>query len=157
MANETNYKLNSAIAVRYQAPSAATGLTPVMEIYDETSAKDLVNFPNVEMTELGATGRYVGSFTPDAKGEWLVMIHDGTGKGKVVKSFSVGDYSLQAIGETVALNATVAKEATVAKAADLAALAGVAALDATVAKAADLAALQADIDALEVSSPPMVA
>jgi hypothetical protein len=100
MANETLYKLNSSIAVRYQAPNCATGLTPVMEIYDEAGVKSS-DFPDVNMVEIGATGRYVGTFAPDAKGEWLVMINDGAGGGKVVKSFSVGDYSLQDVGDAV--------------------------------------------------------
>jgi len=147
----------------------------VAEIFDETGAKDLVNFPDVVLTEIGATGRYVGSYVPDADGEWLIQINDGTGKGKVIIAHSCGSWNIHEIGQAMAKDSTVAKDATVAKDSTVAKDATVAkdstvAKDATVAKAADLAnldgdvvavkavvdSIQSDIDSLEVSSPPMV-
>ena len=151
MANEKNFKLGAAIAIRYQAPNAVTGLAPVAEIFDETGAKDLVNFPDVVLTEIGATGRYVGSYVPDADGEWLIQINDGTGKGKVIIAHSCGSWNIHEIGQAMAKDSTVAKDATVAKAADLANLDG----DVVAVKAV-VDSIQSDIDSLEVSSPPMV-
>jgi len=97
---ERNYKVNEVIDVVYQADKATSGLLDVtMEIYDETGAKDIVNFPDVVMTEVGTTGRYVGSFTPDAVGEWKIMIAYNSGsKGQVVKQYSVGNYNLDDVG-----------------------------------------------------------
>ena len=96
-----NYKINEAIAVIYQTNNSKTGETVTMEIYDETGAKDAVNFPDVTMTEIGTTGRYTGSFTPDAEGEWIIMISYGSGKGKMVKQYSVGGYNLDDVGDAV--------------------------------------------------------
>ena len=95
-----DYKVSEEIKVTYQAPGAATGLTVTMEIYDETGAKDGVNFPDVTMTEIGSSGRYQASFTPDALGEWVIQISDTNG-GKVVKQYSVGGYNLDGIGTAV--------------------------------------------------------
>ncbi len=96
-----NYKINEAIQVTYQTDGAKSGETVTMEIFDESGAKDIVNFPDVTMTEISTTGRYTGSFTPDAEGEWVVMISYGSGKGKIVKQYSVGGYNLDDIGGTV--------------------------------------------------------
>ena len=97
---ERNYKVNESIQVMYQAAGAATSLTPLMEIYDETGVKDIVNFPDVNMTEIGSSGRYTGSFTPDQEGEWSVQISDVNG-GKVVKQFSVGKDNVSGISSKV--------------------------------------------------------
>jgi hypothetical protein len=96
-----NYLINEAIQVTYQASGAKSGETVTMEIFDETGAKDLVNFPDVIMTEILTSGRYKGSFTPDAQGEWVIMISHGSGKGKIVKQYSVGGYNLDSVGQTV--------------------------------------------------------
>lgn len=98
---QKNYKVNEAIDVVYQSNRAKTGLTDVtMEIYDETGAKDIVNFPDVVMTEVGTTGRYTGTFTPDAEGEWKVMIAYNSGnRGHRVKQYSVGGYNLDDVGD----------------------------------------------------------
>jgi len=73
-----------------------------MKIYDESRAQDLVNFPNVTMTEIGATGRYYGSFTPDAEGIWTVMINSATKPGEIVKIFAVTAHNIDSIGDTIA-------------------------------------------------------
>ena len=83
------YSLGNAIRVVYQAPKAKSGETVTMEIYDETGNKDIVNFPDVVMGEIGTTGRYEGTFTPDAPGNWTVMIHYDVDKGPSVKQYRV--------------------------------------------------------------------
>lgn len=96
-----NYPVNEAIQVTYQTPDGKSGETVTMEIFDETGVKDAINFPDVTMTELSTTGRYTGSFTPDAQGEWIIMVSYASGKGKVVKQYSVGGYNLDDIGQTI--------------------------------------------------------
>jgi VCBS repeat-containing protein len=94
--------MGEAIEVTYQAKGATTGLTDVvMEIYDESGAKDIVTFPDVTMTEIGATGRYYGSFTPDAVGQWKVLIDSVTESGKMVKQFDVVSHNIDSIGNAV--------------------------------------------------------
>jgi len=101
--SQKNYKKDEAIKVIYQAAGAETGATIDMEIYDESGAKDVVNFPDVVMSEIGASGRYEGSFTPDAIGDWSVQIQKNDATGKVVKHFSVGDYNVSDVGSNVAV------------------------------------------------------
>jgi len=97
------YKISEVIEVTYQATKSTTGLTDVtMEIYDETRAKDGVNFPDVTMTEIGSTGRYYGTFTPDAEGIWRVMIDSATKSGKVVKDFAVTAHNIDSVGDALA-------------------------------------------------------
>ena len=96
-----NYAVNEAIQVTYQTDGAKSGEVVIMEIFDETGAKDPANFPDVPFTEIPATGRYTGIFTPDTQGEWVVMISYGTGKGKVVKQYSVGGYNLDDVGTKI--------------------------------------------------------
>lgn len=93
---QKSYKVNEAIEVVYQAPNAATGITVNMEIYDEVHA--LVAGGPIVLTELGATGRYYGPFTPDTVGEWSVQIEVSDGTGKVTKAYSVGSHHLQDVG-----------------------------------------------------------
>jgi hypothetical protein len=99
-------KAGSLIELTYQATKATTGLTDVtMEIYDETRAKDGVNFPDVTMTEIGSTGRYYGSFSPDAEGDWRVMIDSASKSGKVVRDFKIVGHDIDSVGDAVgALN-----------------------------------------------------
>lgn len=89
-----NYKANEAIRVVYQAKGVGSGLTVTMQPYDET---DAVFGTPISMTEFLSTGRYYGTFTPDANGDWSVQITDSNG-GEAVKHFSVGDYNIQQIG-----------------------------------------------------------
>lgn len=97
------YKISEVIEVTYQATKSTSGLTDVkMEIYDETHAKDGVNFPDVTMTEIGSTGRYYGVFTPDAEGIWNILIDSATKKGEVVKQYAVVGYNVDAVGDAVA-------------------------------------------------------
>jgi hypothetical protein len=87
-------KINNSVQVIYQAPKAQTGLTVTMEIIDETGAKDIVNFPDVTMVETpAASGRYVGTFTPDALGVWRVDVAHTSGKNPVTLSYNVHQYN----------------------------------------------------------------
>jgi hypothetical protein len=95
------YKIGEPIQVIYQPDKAKSGKTVTMEIYDETGAKDTLNFPDVTMTEIDTTGRYEGSFTPDAVGDWVIMISYDSNKGYVVKNYSVGNYNIESIGITL--------------------------------------------------------
>ncbi|KKN32574.1 hypothetical protein LCGC14_0812540 [marine sediment metagenome] len=95
-----NYAVDKAIKVTYQTDGAKSGLVDVtIEIFDETGAKDPVDFPDIVMTEILTSGRYEGTFTPDAQGEWIIMISYGTGKGKLVKQYSVGGFNLDDVGQ----------------------------------------------------------
>jgi len=84
------YKVGIPIVVVYQASNIDTGKTIAMDIYDATYAKD-VSKSVVAMTEIGMTGRYYASFTPDTEGEWVAMMYDSLppAKGHVVKAFTV--------------------------------------------------------------------
>uniref|UniRef100_A0A6M3L4L1 Uncharacterized protein n=1 Tax=viral metagenome TaxID=1070528 RepID=A0A6M3L4L1_9ZZZZ len=157
------YKTGEVIDVTYQATKATSGLIDVtMEIYDESRAKDGVNFPDVTMTEIGATGRYYDSLTPDAEGVWTVMIDSATKSGKIVKTFLVVGHNIDSIGDAIAaLNDLSAADVNAEVDTALADYDGPtkAELD-----AAELAIRGADSDTLEtlsdqlddVSSPPMV-
>lgn len=97
------HKINTVWERTYQATKATSGLTDVtMEIYDETRAKDGVNFPDVIMTEIGSTGRYYGSFTPDAEGRWRIMIDSASKSGKVVEDIFVTAYDIDTVGDAIA-------------------------------------------------------
>ena len=98
---QKNYKVGTEINVVYQAPNATTGQVVTMEIYDEAGLKDPVDFPDVIMVEVGTKGRYRGSFTPDAEGEWENHISLAGGDGQVVKQFSVGGFNISGVGTIV--------------------------------------------------------
>ena len=82
------YKSGVAIIVTYQAANAQTGLTIKLDIYDEAHALDAVKSV-AAMTEIGTTGRYYATFTPDAAGEWIALMYKDGGGGEVVKAFRV--------------------------------------------------------------------
>jgi flagellin-like hook-associated protein FlgL len=99
---EKNLLVNEAVELTYQAPNRETGLVGVLaEIYLPTGQKDAVNFPDVELVEVGATGIYTGIFTPDAVGDWLAIYHDAEGDGQVFKRYSVGAYNVSSVGAAV--------------------------------------------------------
>ena len=102
---DKSYKLNEPIDVVYQASGAHTAITVTMSVYDEVGVLDAGQ--SGAMVEIGATGRYKKSFTPDAEGLWIVQVGDTNG-GKAVKSFSVGTTNIAEIGATVAtINAKI--------------------------------------------------
>lgn len=93
-----NYKINVAIIVFYQTSGARTGRTIQMDVYDETQAKDIAQ--SGTMTEIGTTGRYYKTFTPDAVGYWNIMCYDTVGmiKGHVLKTYKIITEDLDTIG-----------------------------------------------------------
>lgn len=96
-----NYAVRVAIPVEYNTDGFKSGETVIMEIFDETLAKDIVTFPDVTMLERTDAPIYDGSFTPDVQGEWLVLCWYGSGKGKVIQKYSVGGYNLDMVGQKI--------------------------------------------------------
>jgi hypothetical protein len=93
-------KVNVEVEVSYQAVGAQSGLSDVqMDVYDEGHAIDATK--SGVMTEIGSTGRYYKTFTPDAEGEWTVMIDSVTAPGKVVKHYSVKGHDVNSVGDAV--------------------------------------------------------
>ena len=101
--SKRNYKINDPIEVLYQSAGNVSGLTDVtMKIFDETGVLDGVDFPDVVMSEVGSTGKYIGSFTPDAEGEWSIHIaFNSATDGQVRKQVSVGLFNLNDICSSV--------------------------------------------------------
>ena len=95
------YKVGQPIRVVYQPEQAKSGETVTMEIFDETSAKDAIDYPDVVMTEMDAIGRYEATFTPDTIGNWTVTMSYGSNKGKIVKQYVVGNHDLDSIGDFI--------------------------------------------------------
>lgn len=96
-------KINKAIEVSYQAAGAQTGLDDVkLDVYDESHALD-AGKSVAAMTEIGATGRYFATFTPDAEGEWTVLMDSATTPGKVVKKYTVVAHDVDSVGDAVAV------------------------------------------------------
>lgn len=96
-----NYAVGEVINVEYNTDSFKSGETVIMEIFDETFAKDLINFPDVTMVERTDEPIYDGSFIPDTQGEWLVVCYYGSDKGKRIRKFSVGGYNLDDVGQKI--------------------------------------------------------
>ena len=96
-----NYAVDEAIDVEYSTDGFKSGETVTMEIFDATLAKDLINFPDVTMVERVDAPIYDESFIPNTQGEWLVLCSYGTGKGKVIKKYSVGGYNLDMVGQKI--------------------------------------------------------
>jgi len=94
------FKNGTAIDIAYQASGVATGATIAMDIYDELGALDVAKSV-AAMTEIGVTGRYTSTFTPDAQGSWIVQMYDSVNNtGKVVKQYAVGATDLDTVGIT---------------------------------------------------------
>jgi hypothetical protein len=97
---EKNYLINEAIEIVYQAPNKEVGLTITAEIVLPNGSKDS-NFPDITLTELLSKGIYTGNFTPNAIGDWKVVVHKPGDEGQVVKRYSVGDYNVHSIGGSI--------------------------------------------------------
>ena len=145
------YKSGVPIVVVYQANNSATGKTIAMDVYDETYAKD-AGKSVVAMTEMGTTGRYYASFTPDAEGEWVAMMYDSEppAKGHAVKAFRVVGHDIDSVGDTIEAvgSAVVTSQGEVE-----AAIAGAGASVEAALAVVD-SSIQAKLDMLD--SPPMV-
>jgi len=95
-------KVNSPVEITYKAKGDTSGLTDVtMVIYDEGHTLDGVNFPDVIMTELGSTGVYYGSFTPDAVGVWTVVIDSVTKSAPLTQNVAVTNNDLDSLGTAI--------------------------------------------------------
>lgn len=95
------FKNGEAIETTYQAKNAATGKTIQMDVYDETHTKD--DGQSGTMTEIGTTGRYYKSFTPDAEGVWTIEMFDSVSSaGNAVKTYLVTGHNLDSIGDALA-------------------------------------------------------
>lgn len=102
---DKSFKVNETIEVVYQAGGAGSGVAVTMDVYDEAGVLDAAQ--SGAMVEIGTTGRYRKSFTPDAEGLWHVQVSDANG-GNAVKSYSVGTTNVSEIGATVtSINAKV--------------------------------------------------
>lgn len=101
--SEPVFRVNREIKVVYQAAGAASGRTIEMNVYDENQG--LVTGSSVAaMPEIGATGRYRSSFTPDVEGDWMVQIRDSvSNSGKVVKHYEIGGSDVDSIGDATGL------------------------------------------------------
>ena len=96
-------KLGDPVDITYQATKEQTGLIDVtLKIYDETHAADVLNFPDVVLTEIGTTGRYYGSFIPDAKGVWTYAVNSPSKSGPVTGTIVVTDHNLDSLGVAIA-------------------------------------------------------
>lgn len=84
------YKINEAVEFKLyivdSAGSAVTGCTVTSTLYDEADAQH--STPAV--TEIGATGLYTGSVTPDAAGEWTLVFHCATPRVERAVTIHVG-------------------------------------------------------------------
>lgn len=97
------YKSGVAIIVTFQAANAETAATILMDVYDETHAKDVPKCI-AAMTEIGTTGRYYATFTPDAAGEWICVMYKSGGTQNVVKAFRVAtadEFGIKAVADAV--------------------------------------------------------
>ena len=97
------YKSGVPIIVSYQAAAVESAATIKMDVYDEAHVLDAVKSV-AAMTELGVTGRYWASFTPDAVGEWIILMYEDGGGGEVVKAFRVGtadEFGIKAVVDSV--------------------------------------------------------
>lgn len=92
-----DYKINEAIRVIYRAIPGSTSVN--MDVYDETDTLD--SGQSGAMTQLGSSDRWIGTFTPDANGNWSINITDSKG-GDVIRDYSVGDYNVDSVGAGVA-------------------------------------------------------
>lgn len=96
------YKNGVAIEVSYQAVNSATGKTVTMDVYDASHALD-AGKSIAAMTEVGSTGRYYASFTPDTEGNWIVLMENTTdSNGKVIKAFAVVAHNIDSLGDDIA-------------------------------------------------------
>ena len=93
-------KVNTPIIVFYQATNIGTGKTIQMNVYDEGQALDAGK--SGTMTEIGSTGRYYKSFTPDVVGFWLIMAYDSvSGKGQVIETYTIVVSDISTVGTDV--------------------------------------------------------
>ena len=96
------YKVGDTIKFRIRTDGDPATDNPTATVHDETDtplSPDLTI--GAGLTQVGSTRIVVGTFTPDADGEWSVHMVDDTGMD-LVKQFFVGDFSIESIGANVA-------------------------------------------------------
>jgi len=98
---EKNFKIGESIEVTYQAGNGESGLTINMQVVKPD--KTFVPGGPVVLTEIANSGRYYGSFVPSVEGEWSVQAERADGTGKMTKSFSVGTYHVEDLGNELIL------------------------------------------------------
>lgn len=93
-----SYKVNEELVVIYQAPAAETGIGASLKynVYDEAHALDAAK-SGTSMTEMGATGRYYATFTPDAVGVWVVQVQKDPDPGG--KTVATARYDVRTLDE----------------------------------------------------------
>ena len=95
-------EIGKSVDITYHSQKHTSGLTDVTaQIYDESRALDPVNFPDVVLIEIGTTGIYYGSFTPDAAGIWTVQVDSATKSDPAEFTIQVGNYDLDSLGSTL--------------------------------------------------------
>lgn len=105
----TKARKDKPVNLKFKLPKSLdlTGKTVKMEVYDELDALDAGQ--SGAMSQIGASSRYKGTFTPDENGAWRVefYVEDDTTLDRsyeFMRDFSVGDYDNDDIG---ALSVTI--------------------------------------------------
>lgn len=99
------FKVGDTIPFRVRCGGDPATDNPTATVYDEAN----VALPGpgnpltigAGLTQVGTTKIVVGSFVPDAEGQWSVNVVDDSGMD-VVKEFIVRGFSVESIGQNVA-------------------------------------------------------
>ena len=95
------FKVGDTVPFRVRINGDPTTDNPTATIYDEADAADPTPLTvGAGLTQVGSTKVVVGSFVPDAAGQWSVIIVDDAGLDRV-KEFIVRDASIESIGTGV--------------------------------------------------------
>jgi len=95
------YKVNEPIRIRIRCNGDPASDNPTVVIYDEVDGTFATLTLGTGLTQVGTTRIVKGEFTPDTVGEWSAHAIDDQGLD-VVKTYSVGQYSIVSIGAKVA-------------------------------------------------------
>lgn len=162
--SERNYQINEAIEIIYQAPNKESGLTGVTACKGTIllpSGVEDSNFPEITFVERGSSGTYHGEFTPDAVGDWQVIVAKSDGDGQVTKRYSVGSHNVSGVGAEVVAKAAITDGKVDAVDTKIDALNDISTSDVDTAVDTRADVTDAKIDALDVNigkldTPPMV-
>lgn len=96
------YKVGDTVPFRVRTNGDPTTDNPTAIILDETNAPHGTPLTiGSGLTQVAGTKIVVGSFVPDAEGEWTVQVVDDTGMDRI-KEFIVRGFSVESIGSGVA-------------------------------------------------------
>jgi hypothetical protein len=95
------YKVNDPIDIRIRCDGDPASDNPTIVISDEVDGTFATLTIGAGLTQVGTTRVVKGVFTPDNIGEWSAYATDDTGM-EIIKSYSVGAYSILSIGAKVA-------------------------------------------------------